>query len=349
MKKQISILLALGMLVGMLAGCGASEKTKEADVAAEETNTENVSQDTGVEEKITIHIADFKEYPAVSQMIIAQEEGIFDEVFADSDYEVVVDKFLNGPAINEGFTAGAVDIAPIGEMPSISGINNTKSQKIIGNVIYNYGINLIITGDSDITDVKDLEGKKIGYTVGNASQMYLQAVLNDAGLTLDDILTVNLTDPTDRVTALNSHEVDAIVELEPFVTQSIKEYGLKVLVDGSDHPSLVLFVARDEIIENHPNAVKLFFEAIQKANEWIEDNPEEAVAIVKEETGVDQEAIEATFSNVTNNLVLNDNDISWLQNSVDYLKNEDSIDENFVLEDYIDTSLLEEFLEKNEQ
>lgn len=342
MKKQISILLAMAMLVGILSGCGANGETKE------NTKTgENVVEETeNTDEKVVINIADFKQYPATSQVIIADKQGFFEKELSGDNAEANVVKFLNGPAINEAYASGDVDFSPMGGLPTLSGINNTKGQTIVATDIENYGEALIVASDSEIENLEDLKGKKVGYGVGTSDQIVLDAVLEDAGLSLDDISTVNLPDQNDGISSLLAGEVDAFWTFEPYLSNYQVENGVKVIADNSSFADLVVFTVRTEFAEKYPELVVDLLRAIQDANEWIEEHPEEAVDVVAEETGSDRAGIEATYKSLKNTIVISDEDVKILNRTADFLKEDGVADDNFNVEDYIDTSFADKVLEK---
>jgi putative hydroxymethylpyrimidine transport system substrate-binding protein len=64
---------------------------------------------------------------------------------------------------------------------------------------------LTALGSSGIKSLADFKGKKIGYSIAGTDQALLSAMLNSAGVTLDDVTLVNVN--FDVVTALMSHEV----------------------------------------------------------------------------------------------------------------------------------------------
>lgn len=345
MKKKITaIFMAITVIAGLATGCGSSgaEETS-AGRQAEADGTENAAASG---DKIVINIADFKQYPATSQIIIADKLGFFEKELEGDNAEVNIVKFLNGPAINEAYAAGDIDIAPIGELPALTGINNTRKQKIIATDIENVSEGIIAKADSGIDSLEDLKGKKLGFAIGTADQLLLEVFLEEGGLTLEDVLPINLPDPVDKNNSLISGEVDAIISYEPYISALEKEIPIKTIADNSGYPVLVVFTARTEVLEEYPQVVVDVLKAVQDANDWIAENGEEAVSIVAEETGSDPEDIEATFAKLNNTLVLSEDAVKRLERAVKFLEESDIVDDSFVLTDYIDTSFADKALEK---
>lgn len=358
-KRLAAIFMAAAVLTGLAAGCGSTgNQTKTAgqpadtqQEAADGTEeaavvTEEAAETEGAGEKIVINIADFKQYPATSQIIIADKQGFFEKELEGDHAEVNIVKFLNGPAINEAFAAGDIDIAPIGEFPALTGINNTRAQKIIATDIENVSEGIITRADSGINTLEDLKGKKLGFAIGTADQLLLEIFLEEGNLTIDDIQPINLPDPVDKNNSLISGAVDAIISYEPGTSTLQKEIDIKTVIDNSDYPVLVVFTARTEILDTYPEVVVDILKAIQDANEWIAKNPEEAVKIVSEETGIAAEDIKATFARLNNTLELDEAGVKRLERAVEFLAESDIVDESFVLKEYIDTSFADRALEK---
>ncbi len=344
-KKKLSLLLSCILLAVTALGCSAADSdhvkgTEVSDSAEEEEAADGKT--------LVVNIADFKAYPATSQIVIANEKGFLEEELAGVNAEANIVKYLNGPAINESFASDSVDLAPLGEFPAITGIANTDGQEIIALNIQDFGQSVIVKKDSGIHTISDLKGKKVGYGVGTAIQLVLQKLLENEGLSLDDISSVNLTEYADASNALLTGQIDVWMIGQPYVTTFLNENdNVETIADAENDPMLVTFVARTEFANDHPEVVIAFLKAMNDANEWIAENYDEAVSIVQKETGQDKESIEATFDNLNNTLLITDKEIDRLEYAAEYLKGEELIEEDFDIKDYIDTSFLEKIVGSN--
>lgn len=344
-KNKISSLLLALLLLGF-TGCGVSSSADD-NVPPSAPESEKTSNTTADNEAVQVKIADFKIYPATSQIIIAEKKGFFDEEFSKVNAQYTVEKFLNGPAINEAYAAGSVDLSPIGELPTVTGIANTRGQKIIATNIHDLGVNILVRKDGDINSAADLKGKSVGYGVGTSNQIVLQRVLEAEGLSIDDVNSINIPEPAELRPALINGSVDAVITGQPQVTTFLREEdNIKSIYTTDDDPQLVTFVGRTEFIEENPEATKAFLRAIKDTNEWIAENREEAVDIIIEETGSSKESVEAIFDNLENVLEISDKDKERLQYTAQYLKDSGSIDDDFKIDEFIDTSYVDEVLKK---
>ncbi|SNR87619.1 ABC transporter substrate-binding protein [Actinomadura mexicana] len=130
-------------------------------------------------------------------------------------------------------------------------------------------MNVLVMPDSKLKSAKDLEGKKVAVNILN----------NIQSLTLDAILKANNVDPKkveyvqvpfpQMATALQKKQVDAIHTVEPFLSDSEKKLGARVLVDGGSEPVTSLpisgYVTTQEFTQKNPKTAAAFQRAIIKA------------------------------------------------------------------------------------
>lgn len=114
-SKLITIVLAVALVINTLVGCGSKENAEKSNT------TENVAQEQKVEETedntleknlgetVKIRVR-FPTFPDTASLFVAWQEGFFEEVFKDDNVEVVPLDFPNGPAMNEAFLAGELDL-----------------------------------------------------------------------------------------------------------------------------------------------------------------------------------------------------------------------------------------------
>ena len=140
---------------------------------------------------------------------------------------------------------------------------------------------------SNITRPRDLAGKTIGFPGIPSNEAYLKAMLEQDGLTLNDVRLVNVG--FDLVPALIGGRVDAIIgaywahesilaEMEgyPVNIMRVEEWGVP------DYYELV-FVANDDTIRNRPEVLTRFLRAVTKGYADAAARPEAAVETILKE------------------------------------------------------------------
>jgi NitT/TauT family transport system substrate-binding protein len=120
--------------------------------------------------------------------------------------------------------------------------------------------------DSGIETVEDLKGVEIGVSEGTVIEYTTDRLLESAGFAPEDIKTLAVPKIPDRMALLNSGELKAANLPDPLASLAIQQ-GAKVIIDDSSDPpignSVISF--RSAFIKQHPQAVRGFLAAVQKA------------------------------------------------------------------------------------
>lgn len=243
------------------------------------------TEKTGEDEIVFAH----QDRVAGAAAIIAFEKGFFEE----EGLNVRSMQFSSGPACAEALLYGDADLGTMGDTTAITSVSQGHPVKIIAS--HSSGEDrhrIIVSEKSGITDIKDLEGKRIGVKFGTSTHGGILLFAEKNGLDLnDEILDLR---PSEQLTAFAAGEVDAIVASEP--TPSLAEYNeygheLATLGGlGNTYPITIL--VNDDFAEKNPEKVNSILRALQKATEFINENPKEAAQIQANITGIDIEVIE---------------------------------------------------------
>ena len=285
-KKILATVLTAAMAVSMLAGCSSESASKaseaattaEATTAAEETKAEETTaaeaKDTGDLKTVSIQI-DGSAVPYYAPLYLAQENGYFAEEGLNVEFY-----YAAAADIVKNVAAGNVEFG----FPNADAVVAAKAQGIPVKVVhttYQEGLGAIIFGsDSGISTPADLKGKKVAVTsLGSANHFQLQAAMESAGLTIDDV-QVEIVGTGAILTALTEGQVDAIV-FSKLRTIELNNSGYAASEITCDQflPSFGnVLVAGDKLVAEDPETVDGFCRALNKAIEYIIDgHVEEAV------------------------------------------------------------------------
>ena len=252
--KILALMMALVLAVASFAGCG---KEDESGLT-----------------KVTIQL-DGAATPYYSPIYVAQEMGYFEEegIEVEFFYAAAADIVKNVAADNVEFgfpNADAVVLAKSQEIP-VKVVHNTY-QNGLGSTIFKT--------DSGIKEAADLKGKKVAVTsLGSPNYIQLQALLQSAGLTVDDI-ELEIVGTGAIVNALLTDQVDAIV-FSMLRTIEMNHAGADVSEIKSDTvlPSFGnVLIASDKYIAENAEVIDGFSRALTKGIEYmIDGNVEEAV------------------------------------------------------------------------
>ena len=180
-----------------------------------------------------------------------------------TNYELNVLRLQKTPDIIAALTNGEADVAVIpAEMAA----------KLIetGNNIVIFSVEMmqnqaILTLSSNIRNVSDLVGKKVGAVVASGTYKLFKAYMeqiynltvNEESSTRPDAINVVNVIPGSIIDALINGDVDAVVIWEPFVSKLIVEYNATIVADFESmwrkynptlSPVMLVWVARGELV-----------------------------------------------------------------------------------------------------
>lgn len=185
-------------------------------------------------------------------------------------------------------TTGKIDVTPNLLATLIQPIANGLDIKIpLG--IHTGCIKVLVAPDSPIKTPADLKGKKIGTTNMAASPTVItQRYLAELGI---GVTTENLEvewviyQSSDLPLALEKGLVDAIATSDP-TAQILENSGKgRTIINSATDAYLkdefcCVIAARSEFVEKYPNLAAKFTRAIQKAAQYVQENPDETAQIL---------------------------------------------------------------------
>ena len=137
--------------------------------------------------------------------------------------------------------------------------------------------------DSGITSAEGLAGVPIGVSQATIIDYVTSRLLEKEGLTTDQIQTMAVPKLPDRMALLGSGDLKAATLPEPFGSMA-EQSGAVVIVDDSKHPeygnSVISF--RKAVIDEHPEAIRGFLAAVEKATGDINQDPNGWRALLSE-------------------------------------------------------------------
>jgi aliphatic sulfonates family ABC transporter substrate-binding protein len=215
--------------------------------------------------------------PQFASIFVAENKGYYKEFGVDMEVKI----FTSGSAAAEAFRAGKGEFVNAGDWPSTK---LWEREEAIGISPTNYYTKMsCITGKMGLKNAKDLKGKKIGAWMGSTSEYFLLLYLAKAGMTIKDIEVKNLQ-PADMVYSLDRGDIDAFVIWEPFCTQSTQDISkgkTHIISYGTGYfTEWMINSTSPQFAKEHPDAVVGVLRALDKADKFIKNNPDETFQIV---------------------------------------------------------------------
>lgn len=206
MKKMISVMLALGILSGALAGCGAAKtETNPAQTQSVATGAGEVKETDKAKE------ADKEELTVIRAAVMPQQLGLPLYYISKNGWDVEngfkleLTTFQSGAPMNEALGAGLWDIATIGAAGVLS-CSVYDAVHILSHEDSSGGIDFMIRPDSEIASVKGynpdypdvygspetIKNAMFMFPIGSGHHLLLGEYLKIMGLNEEDISMVNM-------------------------------------------------------------------------------------------------------------------------------------------------------------
>lgn len=286
--KKVKFALILALVAGLLAACGG--------------NKDN-STESGKKE-ITIGY-----FPNLTHIatIVGLEKGYFADAFG-KDVKIKTKTVNNGGLFMEAMATNAIDVGTVGPGPVLNYYVKDPKYRIISGAV-NGGAVLVASKESNIKDLKDLDGKKVAIPViGSTQDVMLRKALQSVDLkpkSNGGTVELHPAAPADTATLFKQKAVDAAATQEPWGYVVQTQAGGQMLLDwkefawGKDSTNTVV-TASDDFLKNKDQA-EAYLSAHKKAIAFIKDHPAEAKELVikhlKDLTGkeLDKKEVDAAF------------------------------------------------------
>lgn len=220
----------------------------------------------------------------VLPVYVAEQEGLF----AEHNLDVEVIPVASAPERDQLIAAGQAD-GMINETLSTFFFNRESLQvKIVRYALVpssNAGHFFILASkQSGITSPEQLKGVEIGVSQGTVIEYVTYRLLEEAGLSDDDISTIAVPKMPDRMALLASGDLQAAVMPDPLAALSISQ-GAAVVMSDADYPhyGFSVYSFRNAFLDQQPDAAKAFLKAIEEAVNMVNTNPQKFNDILNEQ------------------------------------------------------------------
>jgi len=282
--KKLVLSIIFGAFFLLVSGCNQTQTPQAADT--------NVN----VAVEYTDHAAAF---------YFSQGKNLFKEAGINiNDIKV----YASGVGVAAAFTKGGFDVSYMCLIPAIyTYANGGVPIKIIAGTHKNgYGL---IVNTNKIKDLRDLEksGIKIANGPKGTSTDFLQMFLIEkenlnSGKVLANTVRMNAAK---QLMALRNGKVDAIFVPEHFAAMAASFPGMKMLVNSSDiWPDMQgsVLVVTENLLEKQPEVVKKLKEINKRSIGLMNENPQEAAAIVAQNLNINQSMVKEETQSMETNL-----------------------------------------------
>lgn len=279
-KKLTAIVLSLGMMAVLLAGCTSE---KETPASAQSSETGEVKKDVEKMKEVTLNEVAHSIFYA--PMYVAIEEGYFEE-------EGITLNLVCGFGADKVMTAvlsGEAEIGFMGSESSIYTYNEGANDYVINFAQLTQRAGNFLVGREAKEDFEwtDLKGSTvIGGRKGGMPEMVFEYILKQNGIDPKTDLTINQNiDFGSTAAAFAEGQGDYTVEFEPGATSLEAEgkgYVVASLGKDSGYVPYTAFSAKQSYIEENPDVIQGMTNALQKGMNFVQSHtPEEIAKIIE--------------------------------------------------------------------
>jgi sulfonate transport system substrate-binding protein len=275
----------------------------------------------------------------MAPIFVAKEKGWLQDDLAKYGVTVQWSSFLSGPPMNEAFAAGQLDIGFLGDTAAIIPKSAGQDLRIISSVVTApTALAIVVPKDSPITSPKELKGKKVATVKGSYGHHLLALVLQNNGLTTNDIQFINMPQG-DAVTALANHDIDAAAIWEPVLSQALDNGTARELVDGTGiKQGLLVIVANDSFATQNPVLVQIFLKDYQRGIDYIKSNPQDAAKLIASDIKLQPDQYLKILNKFNYEAGINAADIAELKKSETFMLSAGLIRTPVDIDTYVDSS-----------
>ena len=282
-RGAFALLVALLAALVVAAGCGGDDEQATGGGGG-------ASSSSGA---APIRIA-FSTWNGYIGIVIGVKEGLFEKAGVKVDYTVVEDPVQRFNALKSG-SLDAIATTP-------DTFSRTYAKGI--ETVQVLGLDASVGGDgivaeNSVQSPADLKGQEVGVSAGSTSQWFLAYVLDQNGLSLDDVKQVDMTSG-DAGSAFAAGRIPAAVTWEPWLSKAQKNPDGHVVVSTEKYPTIITDqVAFDpDFLKENPDSVKRFIKGYQAAVDFLHSNEDKAFEDVADYLGQSPDEIKATLKTV---------------------------------------------------
>jgi aliphatic sulfonates family ABC transporter substrate-binding protein len=202
-----------------------------------------------------------------------------------------------GMQVIDALAAGALDFGVVGEAPPVF------AQAARAPVVYlaveppaPEGEAIVVRALSDVRTLADLRGKSLAVTRGANVLYFVVQALEEAGLTLDDVV-VRALGPVDAHAAFASGEVDAWAVWNPHLASLQETLSTRVLRDARGLANnRAYYMGRHAFADAHPDIVQAFLGQVGAVGRWANESPGAAARILAPHANLPASTLEASLA-----------------------------------------------------
>ena len=281
-KRLLSLLLTTAMTLLLFTGCSTEPPISEENASNEESISDEDTSSLPALTEVTLNEVAHSIFYA--PMYVAIEEGYFE----DEGIDLTIVTGFGADKTMTAVISGSADIGFMGSESSIYTYNEGANDYVVNFAQLTQRAGNFLVARETATDFKweDLKGKDVlGGRKGGMPEMVFEYILKQNGI--DPEKDVNIDQSIDfgsTAAAFSGGQADYTVEFEPSATALEQEgdgYVVASLGVDSGYVPYTAFSAKQSYIQENPEIIQGFTNALQKGMDYVQGHtPEEIAAII---------------------------------------------------------------------
>jgi NitT/TauT family transport system substrate-binding protein len=215
---------------------------------------------------------------------VALEKGFW----KDEGLDVQAQMFPSGRQALDALLSKSAEVMSVSETPLMHAILQGNTIYIVTTVTQHQEVKLIGRRDKGIQSGSDLKGKRVATQPGTNSDYFMYEFLKANGVPIESVKVTNMN-PPDMVTAFVQGNIDAYFAWEPHIYYAQKQLPQQSIVfqPGDLYHGRHCVAMNQEFVQAHPDVVEKLIRGFQRAEKFVNEHPDESMAIVSKITSVD--------------------------------------------------------------
>ena len=262
---------------------------------------------------------------------------------------------LYSPHLVNNWIAGKIELAYLGNMPSVMLRAQKPDAKWVGIAVYPHGDvgAIFVPKDSKIQSVKELNGKSVATGVGSSHHRILEEVMKQENIKFDIMNQA----PEVAIGNLEAGKIDAFCYWPPYVEMAKYKNIGRILPPGNLKKyepyvnAIWTIMVSENFAKKYPKILKGLIKADLDLHRFMKEKPDEAAQIVfKElEEKMPLQVLKASLASYDYADRFDQEHIDVMQRDIDFLYSKGFVKKEIKAAEWADTSYVKEILSEKKK
>lgn len=247
-------------------------------------------------------------------------------------------------AVKNALVLHKADFATTADVPFIKQVYLKADVTTLATMFFHDNANQIVVDKSKgIETLYDLKGRKVGTQQNSTVHHFFDSMLKHNNIDESTISMVYLK-AEQLPQALKEGKIDAFSMREPFTSRAVELMGnnAKVLSYPGNYIQYEVLVTRKSYLKNNPEVVKAVLAALQQAEIFLHEHPQQSAKIVSDFVGSPVDIVEQSLDPLRARLQFSQATLAHWEQLLNWMEVQARIESDSSIVNHIDESVLKE-------